>query len=212
MANICLSKYCTWVRQSGATLQLLSPKGLIYSTLPIIGLMATCIRFVKHIILLYISVTRKDLGLGEEHMTLVIFNTIKVHKEDGMESFLLENNVLSVIVPSNCTDLLQPLDLSVNKPLKDHLRCSFKSWYSEHVSKQLEERKEPEDVDVKVDTRLLIMKPLSARWITSAYDYLRSHSGIVHGGFIEAGIVEALDQDETEDQAESDEDIFQDPN
>ena len=31
-------------------------------------------------------------------------------------------------------------------------------------------------------------------------------------GFIEAGIVEALDQDEAEDQAESDEDPFQDPN
>ena len=115
-------------------------------------------------------------------------------------------------MPSNCTDLLQPLDLSVNKPLKDPLRRSFKPWYSEHVSKLLEERKVPEDIDVKVDTRLSIMKPLSARWITSAYDYLRSDSGIVHGGFIEAGIVEALDQDETEDQAESDEDTFQDPN
>ena len=34
--------------------------------------------------------------------------------------------------------------------------------------------------------------------------------GIVRGGFIEAGIVQALDEDETEDQAESDEDPFQD--
>ena len=41
-------------------------------------------------------------------------------------------------------------------------------------------------------------------------DYLRSESGMVCGGFIEAGIVEALDQDETEDQAESNEDPFQD--
>ena len=54
------------------------------------------------------------------------------------------------------------------------------------------------------------MKPLSAKWITSAYNYLRSESGMVRGGFIEAGIVEALDQDETEDQAESGEDPFQD--
>ena len=113
-----------------------------------------------------------------------------------------------MIVPSSCTDLLQPLDLLVNKPLKDHLRRSFQSWYSEQVSKQLEEGKEPEDV--KVDTRLTIMKPFGAKWITSAYDYLRSESGIVRGGFIEAGIVQALDEDETEDQAESDEDPFQD--
>ena len=73
-------------------------------------------------------------------MALVIFDTVKGHEEDGMESLALlqENNVLSVIVPSNCTDLLQPLDLSVNKPLKDPLRRSFQSWYSEQVSKQLD--------------------------------------------------------------------------
>ena len=111
-----------------------------------------------------------------------------------------------MIAPSNCTDLLQPLDLSVNKPLKDHLRHSFQSWYSEQVSKQLEEGKEPEDV--KIDTRLSIMKPLSAKWIISAYDYLRSESRIVRGGFVEAGIVEALEQDKTEDHM--DEDPFQD--
>ena len=63
---------------------------------------------------------------------------------------------------------------------------------------------------MKADTRLTIMKPLGAKWITSAYDYLRSESGIVRGGFIQAGIVQGLDEDETEDQAESDEDPFQD--
>ena len=115
-------------------------------------------------------------------------------------------------MPSNCTGLFQHLDLSVNKPLKDPLRRSFQSWYSEQVSKQQEERKVPENIDVKVDTRLSIIKPLSARRITSAYDYVQSDSGIVHVGFLEAGIVETLDQDETEDQAESDEDTFQDPN
>ena len=51
------------------------------------------IKFVKNIILPYISVTRKDLGLGEEHMALVIFITFEGHKGDGMESLLLENNI-----------------------------------------------------------------------------------------------------------------------
>lgn len=114
-----------------------------------------------------------------------------------MDSLLMENNILSVIVPSNCTDLLQPLDLSVNKPLKDHLRRSFQTWYSDQVSKQLQEGKEPEDI--KVATRLSIMKPVSARWIISAYDYLCSQSEIVIGGFSAAGIVEVLESDEVED-------------
>ena len=42
---------------------------------------------------------------------------------------------------------------------------------------------------MKVDMRLSIMKPLGAKWITSAYDYLRSESGIVRGGFIEAELL-----------------------
>ena len=42
-------------------------------------------------------------------------------------------------------------------------------------------------VDVKMDTRLSVIKPLSARWITSVYDYIRKESGIIHSGFVEAG-------------------------
>ena len=58
-------------------------------------------------------------------MALVIFDTFRGHKGDEMESVLSKNNILTVTVPSNCTDLLQPLDLSVNKPLKNHLRRHF---------------------------------------------------------------------------------------
>ena len=54
-------------------------------------------------------------------MAVVIFDTFKGHTGSKMESLLLENSIISVIVPSNCTDVLRPLDLSVNKPLKDHL-------------------------------------------------------------------------------------------
>ena len=52
----------------------------------------------------------------------------------AVRHFKKEFPTLSVLVPSNCTDLLQPLDLSVNKPLKDHLRSCFQSWYSEQVN------------------------------------------------------------------------------
>ena len=124
-----------------------------------------------------------------------------------METLLQQHNILSVIVPSSCTDLLQPLYLSVNKPLKDHLRSCCQSWhYSEQVSKQLEGGKEPEGI--KVDTKLTVVKPLSARWIISAYDCVRSQSWIIYSGFVEAGIVAALESDD-KDEIE-DEDPFQD--
>ena len=108
-------------------------------------------------------------------------------------------------MPSNCKVRLQTLDLSVNKPLKDHLRNKFQSWYLEQVSKQLEQGKESKDSSVSV------MKPHSANWIISAIDYLRSEPSIVRGGFVDAGIVEALDQDENNSETGNlDEDQFQD--
>ena len=39
--------------------------------------------------------------------------------------------------------------------------------------------KQPEDIEV--DMKLSVIKSLSARWIISAYDYLRTEGGIVHG-------------------------------
>ena len=126
----------------------------------------------------------------EEHMAVVIFNTFKGHTGSKFESLLLENNVVSVIVPNNCTDVyihvLQPLELSFNLSLKDHLRSKFQSWYSEQVSKQMDDGKQPEDIEVEM--KLSVMKPLSARWIISAYDTLRIEAGYVGGGFVEAGI------------------------
>ena len=63
-----------------------------------------------------------------------------------------------------------------------------------------------------MDTKLSIIKSVGTMWITSAYDYLRSQTGIVHGGFSAAGIVEILESDKVEDidAANSDEDPFQD--
>ena len=54
-------------------------------------------------------------------MAEVKFGTFKDRTRSEMESVLLENNIISVLVPDNCTDVRQPLDLSVNKPMKDHL-------------------------------------------------------------------------------------------
>ena len=121
------------------------------------------------VIIPYIVATRKNLGLHEEQMALLIYDTFKGHTGAEMDSLLVKNNIVSVIVPANCTDLLQPLDLSVNKPFKDHLRRSFQSWYSEEVSSQLQGGKKAEDITI--DTKLSIMKPLGVKWITSAYDY-----------------------------------------
>ena len=56
---------------------------------------------------------------------LIIFDVFRGQTVPEVLELLEENHIYVVFVPSNCTDKLQPLDLSVNKPAKDHLWQKF---------------------------------------------------------------------------------------
>jgi len=45
-----------------------------------------------------------------------------------------------ILIPANCTDRLQPLDISVNKAAKEFLRKQFHQWYAKQVCAQLEQK------------------------------------------------------------------------
>ena len=57
---------------------------------------------------------------------------------DSVKDILEENNVHIAFVPPNTTDLLQPLDVSVNKPAKSFIRQKFDDWYASEIFKQLD--------------------------------------------------------------------------
>ncbi len=103
--------------------------------------------YIKLIIVLpYVIQTRKHLSLAENHPALVIFDRFKGQCTEGMMSLIDDNHLRLVIVPANCTDRLQPLDVSVNKSAKEFLRRKFQQWYSEEVRRQTESGK-----GIKVD-------------------------------------------------------------
>lgn len=87
----------------------------------------TVIRFIEKIIIPYVEKTRAERGLLATHPALDIFYVFRGQTVDCIFELLESNHILLVLVPSNCTDRLQPLDLSVNKPAKDHLRKKFHS-------------------------------------------------------------------------------------
>ena len=57
---------------------------------------------------------------------------------DSVNSLLEANNIRVALLPANATDLLQPMDIALNKPAKDFLKRRFEQWYSDEVTKQLE--------------------------------------------------------------------------
>ena len=91
------------------------------------------------------------------------------------------------IVPANCTDRLQPLDVSVNKAAKDFLCRQFQEWYSEQVWHQLQQ---DSDVTVQpVGLRMSVVKPFGTKWMIDLYDYMKTKPDIIRNGFSHSGLL-----------------------
>ena len=84
-------------------------------------------------ILPYINKKKEDLQLPNEQSALLIFDNFKAQCTSSILTFLDNHNINVVLLPSNCTDRLQPLDLSINKAAKDFLRTEFKEWYTQEL-------------------------------------------------------------------------------
>ena len=143
--------------------------------------------YIQHIILPYLKTKRRKLCLPVSFPALAIFDFFKGQTTLGTYLLLEQNNIYSISIPANCTDRLQPMDLSVNKSSKDQLKTQFMEWYSSRVyCNQADAKPTP------VDLCLSIMKPLNARWILKAYNYIKENKSIVENEFKEAGIAGIL--------------------
>ena len=78
--------------------------------------------------------------------------------------------------------------LSINKPVKDHLRSSFHDWYAAGVWKKV---LTGDDYKKAVDLYLSLLKPLGFQWLENACAYIQS-TDFVKNGFHAAGITESI--------------------
>ena len=79
---------------------------------------------------------------------------------------LEENNILIALVPANCTDKLQPLDVSVRNFYVGNFTNGMLARY--HLTR---------------------VKPLTATWLIKLMDYLKMNPEIAINGFRRAGLV-----------------------
>jgi len=100
----------------------------------------TTLWYIENVILPYIEDVCKKRSPPDQ-VVLVISDVYKGHVCDSVHTLLESNTILQVHVSNNCTDLIQPLKLSVNKPFKDKLQSksserlhprsqqATRSWY-----------------------------------------------------------------------------------
>jgi len=50
---------------------------------------------------------------------LFVFDSAEFHKTTAVLERLQQHDIVASIIPGGCTSLIQPLDISINKPLKE---------------------------------------------------------------------------------------------
>ena len=82
----------------------------------------TTIQYISNVLLPYVERKRHELHLSSEYPALVIYDKFKAQCTDSVIKVLQDNKIHILMVPPSCTDRLQPLDVSVNKAVKEFLR------------------------------------------------------------------------------------------
>ena len=131
--------------------------------------------YIVKIILPYLQQKRKELDIPPDSCGLLLIDSFKGQCNEKLLKFFGFNSINVVMVPLNCTDRLQPLDVNVNKPVKDFLCEKFHSWYTQNICAQLEGKMSKEPFDL----RLSVVKTLGARGMVELYDFMKSKPDII---------------------------------
>ena len=63
--------------------------------------------------------------------SLLIWDSFRAHLVDSVKRAVKETNTDIAVIPGGLTSVLQPLDVSLNKPFKDWLRDKWTTWMIE---------------------------------------------------------------------------------
>ena len=145
----------------------------------------TMLSYFEKVIFPYLQKKKAELQLEPDHPALLLFDNFKAQCTENLLKLLDTINIYVVIIPANCTDRLQPLDLSIHKAAKEFLCGKFQEWYAMQIFNQHQGKVEKKPVDL----RLSKVKPLGERWMVNLHDHLKAKPDMICDAFKAAGIV-----------------------
>ena len=93
------------------------------------------LQYINNIIVPYVK-SQREL-MKHDKPAVVIMDNFKGQVTPAVSELLDANDIHTCLLPPNTTDLLQPMDISVNKSVKTFLRDRFQEWYASQIVIQL---------------------------------------------------------------------------
>ena len=115
-----------------------------------------------------------------ENPALLCLDTFSGHLTDAVKAKFAKIGTKLLVIPGGCTSVLQPLDVSINKPFKSHIR---QCWCERMVS-------EAESGVAKITPA---SKATLMEWIKTAADRIEQNTSIIEKSFEVTGIVKKPD-------------------
>ena len=67
------------------------------------------------------------MAFGEKR--LLVWDSFRPHIKDRIKEMVRKRNAVMAVIPGSCTKILQPLDVSINKPFKGFFREMYDEWF-----------------------------------------------------------------------------------
>ena len=149
-------------------------------------------KLIEEILQPYIKKVIERENLPVDQISIVNMDVFKGQVTPMALNLYKESNIVVVLLPTNMTNFLQPLNLTVNGYVKKIMRGKFNAWYCLQTGNQLYSGKQLQDIDVPLC--LLPLKPCHAEWLVEFYNHMATTAAqnIIQSGWKAAGITEAL--------------------
>lgn len=132
------------------------------------------------------AVYRPDPFNNLERRRLLVVDRYRPHTTETSRKILSdEGNSDMLLIPAGCTSLVQPMDVSVNRPFKVKMQEQWMQWFRNHNDLTRQgNRKQPTRQDV-------------LKWVSKAWDGV--DEAVIRQSFILCGITAAADGSDNSD-------------
>ena len=97
---------------------------------------------------------------------LLALDVAKFHKTNAVLDTLHSHDIIPAMIPPGCTGLMQPLDVAINKPLKDILQSLVEDALDRYEEQSGEDLREMGRTSAVEDRRVLVQHCLADAWET----------------------------------------------